>query len=232
MAVIKTVILKLKDGRRAEDIIQGSGRETVLKLNDILKAAPGYLQIYHGAQLEDPSIFIWVIHWATFEDHVNFEKHPLYKDTFMPLLATLFDVGRGGGPPLKFVTQFNTDPSAPLTSPVTEFALFALPKDTDSATKAKFQEAAAPFLHAAVSVGGAHGNSLGWITDDTSAPDLGQHVVHAVIGYPSLEAHQTFQKLPEHDALLGPVLEEFKCSPVSLDGKAPFHVSLQSAWAK
>jgi len=61
MVVVKTVLIKLKDGDSAEEIVHGSNRETMLKLNAILEAAPGYLQTYHGAQVEDPSIFIWII---------------------------------------------------------------------------------------------------------------------------------------------------------------------------
>jgi len=167
--------------------------------------------------------------WATFEDHVNFEKDPQYTEIFLPLLATVFNMDRGGRPPLKFATQFNTDPTVPLTSTITEFALFAVPKDTNADTKARFLEAVVPFLKAAVSIGGAQGTSLGWVTDDKSISELGTQVVHIVVGYPSLEAHQNFQKLPEHNALLGPVLKEFKASLVPLDGKAPFHVSLQLA---
>jgi len=227
MSVFKTVLLKLKPGSNAEKVLGG---EAVVKVAGLIKAAPGNLGVYYGPQIEDPSIFLFVVLWASLDDHLNYEQAPQYKEMFIPLLGTLVDLS--GGPPLKFTAHLTTNPTVALTSPVTEFALFALPKDSNAATKAKFIEAIGPFLKSTVSVGGSTGNSVGLLTDDSGdsrVPDLGPGVFQAVIGYPSLEAHQAFQKTPEHDTGLKPVLQEFKASSVPLYGKPYFHATLKLA---
>ncbi|KAH7085527.1 hypothetical protein BKA63DRAFT_499778 [Paraphoma chrysanthemicola] len=176
--------LPLKEGINIED---GEAKAILTATLDTIAKQDGLKSLYHGKQIEHPSIFQMVITWHSIDNHEAFQQKPEYQP-FLERIGNILS-----GPPDIFHANLLEGTNA-LDAAVTECIAAYFASDADQAKYAehgwkKFGDAAAEIP--GVQVQGLTG---GWSVEPRDLDGEESKVFAGFIGWPSVGAHMEFRK--------------------------------------
>ncbi|KII84621.1 hypothetical protein PLICRDRAFT_179431 [Plicaturopsis crispa FD-325 SS-3] len=177
MTVTEICTFSASDAYRTDQSIVKPFAQTLI-------GTPGFISLYHGLQVEDPTVGYIFIVWESFEAHKALIDSPAQGpilDTLKPLFAGQFTS--------VIHAKFTTDPTAALSAPTTEY-LFTTPKEGSSkeALSEIFSKLALRDFPEVL--GAADGPCIE--RDDTLV---------LVVGWESVEAHRALMKTAHPDKL-------------------------------
>jgi len=77
----------------------------------------GMLRSYHGFQLDNPGLGVWVLVWQTLAQHRTFMEHVAYADAVSNIMEAMI----GAGEITQILLNSPSDLELALTSPITQF---------------------------------------------------------------------------------------------------------------
>ncbi|CAG8973194.1 hypothetical protein HYALB_00006363 [Hymenoscyphus albidus] len=163
-------------------------------------------ELRRGHKIEDPTIFVWLIDWASIEYHKRFMESEQYPG-FLEKMEEVFDIS-AKDEIFRIHTKYETDYAPAALAPVTEIAFCSLPDTAGEKERKRFDDATAQIGRDVRSVGGAVGSGASWVLP--TSPKL-KNKIHqrregeeeslalvAVFGYDSIETHMRWREAPEH----------------------------------
>ncbi|CAG8950163.1 hypothetical protein HYFRA_00008400 [Hymenoscyphus fraxineus] len=152
-----------------------------------------------GHKIEDPTILVWLIDWASMEHQKRFTESEQYPG-FLEKMGEVFDINSKDG------IIINYTPA--VLAPVTEIAFCSLPDTAGEKERKRFDDATVQIGRDVRSVGGAVGSGVSWVLQ--TSPKLkpknpqgreGEQeslALVALFGYDSIETHMRWREAPEH----------------------------------
>jgi len=172
---------------------------TFANLLKLIASQPGFVQQFWGHQVEDPTVFVWSIQWASLEKSTLFSNSAGHA-SFIESMGQLFDFE--DGPPLTVYTQYTSSPVAAFTAPVTEVAYFCIPQSAIEDAKKDILSTMDISAHPVFSVGKSVGGAIGFVVNTKNSSEVvpaGKEIVLVgVFGYATVEDHYKWRATPEH----------------------------------
>ncbi|KAH9932624.1 uncharacterized protein B0H18DRAFT_986712 [Fomitopsis serialis] len=182
--IVEVAVVDLKEGIDKENAVLEKLREGAAK--------GGLKRQSYGLSVEHPQRLYWTLYFENGFEQKDFKWPEAEYGNFVD------DIKSVSAPDSTYTRRYFTFPSFPhavTAAPVTEVAIITLKADADLAAFKAVQEGALGKLTQAPTV---HGATYSITTDAGANP-----VVLLLVGWDSVEAHQSLVAIPENKAALG-----------------------------